>query len=219
MRMLKKLLLCWCVIAIACLGAVAARADLIIDTGGVEGAFNGGYQLSAGQRHAGQFSLSQDTIITQVQGLIGYSPGQSDGGGGTFMGGDINAVIRSDAGGLPGAVLQSQTFTSINPYLNTWQGPSGLNWTLQSNTYWLAFEVDSSSSFAGCMYDPPFTPLPLYASTLNGGAYRVTGQNVCMRVYGDPIPGPVPLPGAVLLLGAGLGRLAIYRRRKLTATV
>ena len=28
---------------------------------------------------------------------------------------------------------------------------------------------------------------------------------------------PVPLPSAVLLLGAGLGRLAIYRRRKLTA--
>jgi hypothetical protein len=46
----------------------------------------------------------------------------------------------------------------------------------------------------------------------NGGTLNLR------QIAGDPIPVPVPLPGALLLLGGGLVRLAAYSRRKAQAT-
>jgi hypothetical protein len=219
---LKKLAVWGCVVTLVCAGTVAAQADLIIDTGPVSGgSYTGGNALYKYQWLAGQFSLTQSYTITQVLGLIGYSG--SHGGG-------IKAVIRSDVSGLPGVEVQHQSFTTSNPGFNTWQGTSGLSWDLQAGTYWLAFEVDASSTFDGAMTSSATNPLQHYAvanTYWRYGTYSAPtvadyfisssgGPNLGMMVYGDPAP--VPLPGPLFLLGAGLLRLAHCRRRTVTST-
>jgi hypothetical protein len=208
----KKIALLGFALMFICSWAVAVQADLIVDTGPDDGGvYTGGSVLSKDQWLAGQFYLPQDFTITQVQGLIGYN-----------RSGDIQAVIRADGSGLPVEEWYSQTFTSSNPNYNTWQGPSGLSWTLPAGTYWLAFEVDASSTFDGAMKSIAKAPLDHYACANLPGLppgeftyldYFETGLELGFRVYGES--SAVPLPGALLLLGAGLIRLAVYRRRKL----
>jgi hypothetical protein len=50
------------------------------------------------------------------------------------------------------------------------------------------------------------------STTIGFGFY-----NIAWFDFDDVSANAVPLPGAVVLLGAGLGRLAIYRRRKMNA--
>jgi hypothetical protein len=63
--------------------------------------------------------------------------------------------------------------------------------------------ADPAVRFVAAVYSHPLAD-PYNDGTLTGTAFAT-------------IPSTVPLPGAVILLGAGLGRLALYSRRKLTA--
>lgn len=188
--------------AMTLLLAATAPATLIVDTGNETGA-DGGWYVTSSQWIAGQFTLTHDYNITEVQGLIGYTNGVS---------GDVNAVLRKDSlyqgSAVPGAILYSQEFTA-NKGLNTWQGPSGLNWAVTAGTYWLAFEPDSLSQvFVGISQNPP-NPLSNYAYA-SSGIYYNSSLHAGMRVYGTQ--SPVPLPPSVWLFGSGLVGLIGFRR-------
>jgi hypothetical protein len=76
--------------------------------------------------------------------------------------------------------------------------------------YWVGFEVPASSTFSGVIMGSAPKALEHEAINFVPAGYISRDEiNIGVRVYGSP----VPIPGALLLLGAGLLRLAHYRRR------
>ncbi len=194
---------------VICLGATVAQADLIVDTGNPELPFESGLLLKYPEEWiAGKFTLDQAYIITQVQGLIG--------GWRSDMAGDINAVIRAadpTNQNLPGKILWTASFTPTQYGQFIWQGPDALTWYLTTGSYWLAFEVPSSSNFYGVMKDNAVTPLVEYATSPGTGIYSEYQPNMKtgFRIYADAAA--VPVPGALWLMGSGLVGLMGLRRK------
>jgi hypothetical protein len=145
-----------------------------------------------------QFTLAQPSTITSIEGWFNVS-----------LAGDITFKIYNDAGFVPGnSTLFSQSGSFAVDQTYDWRGVSGLNWSLGSGTYWVAFEAEPG--FYGTMSRPSVSPLPYEANfSQNDPGYVSNYSPIGVRIDGYA----VPLPGVVLLLGAGLGRLAIYRRR------
>ena len=108
----------------------------------------------------------------------------------------------------PGALI-AQYAVSVNPaFVENWYGASFSPLRLAGGWYWLSFEVDNSTQyFGGSFRGRSPQPLGLEAKTwqgIDGPWYRQDDLDLGYRVYGTP----VPLPGAVWLLGAGLLGLA-----------
>lgn len=208
------------IMAIIFLNTVPLKADLIVDTSAgmtIGEKIMEGTVLDAYQWLAQKIFLPQAYTITQVQGILGA----------IHLDGDIRAAIRSDSGAIPGNILFSQVFTSSTPRIYTWQGPSNLSWILSAGTYWLAFEVLSSSTFDGAMETK--TPKDFYGSANSSPREPTiyTANNsfeIGIRVYGDlsPVDNPIinpppamfPIPSTIMLLVTGLGLLVLFTRRK-----
>jgi hypothetical protein len=189
--------------ALTVLLANVAPAALIVDTGS-SGSGNQ-WVLGPGQWLAGQFSLTQNYSITEIQGLFGSIFGNGHDG-------EVKAVLHSDNGLVPGSELLSQTFTCSSTDHLTWQGPSGLNWSLTTGTYWLAFEVDSASlAYTGFAVFAT-NPLAHYAFAVAGlpTYYNYDDLRLSMRIYGTP---SAPLPPGIVLFGTGLIGLGVFRSR------
>jgi hypothetical protein len=146
--------------------------------------------------------------------------------------GTLTAVLYSDNNNLPGSKLLSANFTAtMTTYASgvaaNWYGPTGLSWSLQAGTYWLAFEVRPGDSLYGTypnqdgvtMYDGSPSPLALYSYGLNApGTYTnsFVDPNVT-RGWGVQVLGelqPVPIPPSALVLLSGLGGLVLLGRKR-----
>lgn len=207
-RMLKKLFYLG-TLGLLLLLAGAAQANLIIDSGNPPDAMYG-LCVTTDQWPAAQFTISIDTTITAVQGMLSWGYGDA-----SYL---LSAAIFQDAGGNPpipgGAELYSQTFNISDSAYSSWQGPAGLNWELAAGTYWLAFGV--VTPYADLVANMPFNaayPLSHVAvgTPWENCDYVSEYLKIGIRVYDNSLP-PVPLPGAVWLLGSGLLGLLGWRR-------
>ena len=137
-------------------------------------------------------------------------------------GGPLKFVIYSDniLGAVPTpSALYSQTLNLTASQAAGWYGPSGLNWQLDSGTYWVAFEAQPG--FFGQMPHPSTQPLlkeafynkDPYSSMPRDNGYVAHYLGLGVRAFGETAPATVPLPASLLLFGPALAGLVAIRRR------
>lgn len=181
-----------------CLFVGKADAAFIVNTGTPTG---GGSYLTSSYWLAGEFDLSSAHTITDIEGYIN----NWEEGGET-----ATAAIYLDdhaSGDIPGSELFSQQFSV--PFSYGWSGPSGLSWDLDPGTYWIAFEVRTGDSLVADMWGNTPSPLGNEASWSSGSWSESDAINLGFRIQGDPIP----IPGAVWLLGSCLIGIVGIRRK------
>jgi hypothetical protein len=192
--------------AAATLAAGQAASDVIIDTGVVM-PFFGGIVVGGDIAVAGRFDVSRPTILTDVEGYLGFAtPGDT-----------LTFALLADAGG-PGVELFASPFAVSLP--EGWQGLHGLSWTVPAGAYWLAFETRGGQTFNGALgipvtptltasrlppLFPDYTVIPLGAG---GIAFRINGVAAAIPETGVP----EPAAWALMIVGFGAAGVALRRR-------
>jgi hypothetical protein len=200
--MFKKTLL-----SLALLAAVQANAALVVDTGAPTGA---GFPLSLDGNDwlAGQVSFGQALTINSIKGWL--NDGTDGLGSETFT-----VALYADSGNSVGSLLNSTTGQFLTTQgVDAWNGASNLNWSVGPGKYWVAFEVQTGDSFGGTAAIGAPAPLANYA--FNDGSYlgyhAMNGYPIGIQV--DATIAAVPEPATTAMLLAGLGLVAVVRRRK-----
>jgi hypothetical protein len=212
MKRASFIIIFWAVLGFS----TVANAALVVDTGAPTNSwptsFVGGWGQDdmLSQWLAGQFTLTQGYDIYEMQGYLGVN-----------VAGNVLVTIYSDTQGHPGTSIFSKTFMSESDQFYGWQGTFGYAGRLDAGTYWIAFEVPVGSPFQGGMGSSGLSSPVMAAEALNvnmggeagwSGWWVVpedSGLGVYARIYGNP----VPVPGAVWLLGTGLAGLAALRKK------
>jgi hypothetical protein len=200
----------------ACLAPLGAHAAFVLDTGtptaGLASALN------ESSYSAAEFALGSSETITSIQA---YVTAPSDQPGATFT---LALYSAADFGGRSPPVFSGQATYQQDG----WTGLTNLDITgLAAGDYWAAVEVQGidlgGSDTAIGLALPQFArgSVPALAYALNDGSgYTSAGaSSIGMQVE----VAPVPLPGALLLLGSGLlgvgGIGGAARRRRAAAAV
>jgi hypothetical protein len=180
-----------------------ADADTIVDTGpGPNSSI--GIALHPSQWLAAEFTITEFLTITSVQGWMNVNTA-----------GNLDIAIYTDGGEIPGLELFRASGNLGTGTPATWRGLSGLTWNLLPETYWVAFEVMSSSDFVGSMPSGSQFPLGNEAITCSScGGYRpLDPLNLGVRIEG--VPAAVADPASSLsLLALGVGSLGLFRSRR-----
>jgi hypothetical protein len=138
----------------------------------------------------------------------------------TFFGlgtNQLDVSLTSDAGDMPGAILESFSFTDQVPVFDDILDPPTVGVSIThpiltpGTTYWLVASApdDAKESW----FYSPQTAWGLTASSYNGDPWSVTPNTLtAFRITGSPAP--VPAPGVALLAALGTALTTALRRRR-----
>ncbi|MDR3416919.1 MAG: hypothetical protein P4L83_12100 [Nevskia sp.] len=201
------------VVGAAILVPAAASASFVLDTGTPAGSST--YVLSTSQYFAGEFAVNGGDTITDLSAYLTQGAGS--------VGDTFTFAIYGSSGFTSRANQRpAPLYTATGTYSADGWNTTNVNWTpTTTGDYWLALQVSSTSQTHGLN-----APGEVSASTgtapalafayANGasGQYTTSGAPAIGLEVSDT-PAPVPLPGAVWLLGSGmLGLRAMARRRR-----
>jgi hypothetical protein len=199
-------------LAAVSLAPLGAHAAFVLDTGSPTGS-GLPLTLDGNDYSAAEFVLGSAQTITSIQAYVTAGIDQP---GDTFT---VALYSASDFGGRSSSPVFSGQATYEQ---DGWTGLTGLDITgLAAGDYWAAVEVGSSDSAIGLALPSPGAggTVPALAYAFNSGSGYSTDGAVPIGMQVEVAP--VPLPGALLLLGSGLlgvgGIGGAARRRRASA--
>ncbi|TAK96490.1 MAG: PEP-CTERM sorting domain-containing protein [Aquabacterium sp.] len=159
---------------------------------------------------AEKFSVS---AATQIDSVLAYVLSNDVAGdtGKTF-----SIALYADYGNLP-ALNLGQLFQATATYAaDGWNGVTGLNWTLNAGSYWLALEASADSNSATYL-QAPNGALPVaqaVAYYAGGPSYVGTSLSESFGLHVTAVTPAVPEPGSLMLMLTSLGILGLTTRRR-----
>jgi len=201
----------------------SSSAITIIDTGVSDG--TSGMGLTYFQKGlAIEFTITEDTTITSIEGYLRFLSYYKPEGSGTIAiyNGNIEGNTPDQIDPNAWSEVYSNEFITVpdTPFGDTeykfwdgWDGLYGLNWFLNTGTYVCAFEVRDDQTFYGSIVHAPLPNISDYAFQKGDDPWIVLDNTFAVRINGD-INAPVPEPTTIVLLGIGLLGLAGMGRRR-----
>jgi hypothetical protein len=200
---MKRMVLGWALAGLLLGSSGSAQADVIFNNFGP----NNGYNTGSGYIIGTSITWVQGDAFTptgnsftldRIELALGHGVGPNE----------IDVSLRTDAGGLPGAVLESFHFSNMGPLGQNNPpvvGDSTLHPFLAQNTqYWLIASAPDVT-FIGWGFNSTNDRGP-HAQSFNGGPFNVESQGTrgAFRTTGTPA---IPEPGGLVLFGVGMAAL------------
>lgn len=194
--------------------ALPCRADVVFSNLGVGDSFSGGGRILQGESVGSIGNVDQASSFTV--GADSYYLTSLELGLGVSSAGPLDVILAADAGGAPGAALETISL-NLNADGLALASASG-NTVLDANTtYWVI--ADARGNFDGSWRFNDTGDVGLTAgrsASVGSFAYgpwnlRPDDERYALRVQGDLIP--IPEPATIALMVCGAGMVALLRCR------
>ena len=191
-----------------------ANASFVLDTGAPTSTSGGVYELLPGQWYAAEFTLANTENISSLAAYLEPLPSSAS----TAFQFDIYS--GTNFSGTRVGQLTALDTTSATYAASGWN-TTNVNYTLGPGTYWLALEVAAGPPRTVVGFDLPTTGISTSSGTApaqafayyGGSSFNASNVGIGVQISASP----VPLPGAVWLLGSALAGLGVLRRRRAPA--
>jgi hypothetical protein len=208
-------------VALLLAAANAARADFLVysnfGAGNGGNAFNQGTGWTIGNDFSGDnfavgdtFTANQTGTLAQITVALEYISGPNS----------ATISLMTDAGGVPGAVLESWAVSSLPNFDGNFHTPTSVNdvtnqQLTNGTTYWVVISTASASSQLAWNWNSTGAHAN-HGESPDGGATWSSGDDTqgAFRVTEQDQTSSTPAPGAFALVITGLGTLAGYRLRR-----
>jgi len=192
-----------------------SKADLVFSNLGAGDGYSAGGRILQGET-VGTIG-NADQASTFTVGALSYSLTSLELGLGVSAAGPLDVILAADAGGSPGAALETISL-NLNADGLAYAAASGSTVLGANTTYWVI--ADAKGSFDGAWRWNNTGDVGLTAgrsAPVNSFAYgpwnlRPDDDRYALRVEGNVVPEPTG--SALLLLGFGLVRLVLGKKQR-----